>query len=117
MARANSSATLPTCAATTNATSITTVPADLHAIIATNTTASIKYLKLYNKASSPTVGTDIPVLCIALQINNLPTVVNIPEGFYFNSGLAYAITGAAANTDTTALAAGNVVGLNFIYYS
>lgn len=102
-------------AATTNATSAKASAGSLHAIIATNTTASLKYLKLYNKASAPTVGTDTPVLTIPLSPSNVNTHIEFPKTMHFATGIAYALTGAAADADTTALAAGDVVGLNILY--
>lgn len=113
--QANTAALLASCAATTNSTLVSSVPVDVYAIIATNTTASVKFLKLYNRATAPTVGVAFPIMTIALQPNNVPTVINIPGGMYFNVGLAYALTGLAAQSDATALAAGDVVGLNLIY--
>lgn len=102
-------------AATTNATSAKASAGAVHGIMATNTTAALKYLKLYNKASAPTVGTDTPVLTIALQPSNVPTNIQFPKTMHFSTGIAYALTGAAADADTTALAAGDVVGLNILY--
>lgn len=109
------SSRIPSCAATTNATSAKGTAGDLFAFEATNTTAALKFLKLYNKATAPVVGTDIPVMTIPLQPSNVPTVRSIPPGYYFSAGIAYALTGAAADADATALAAGDVVGLNLFY--
>jgi hypothetical protein len=36
-------------------------------------------------------------------------------GLYFSTGIAYGLTGAAADSDTTALTAGDVVGVNIDY--
>jgi hypothetical protein len=58
----NSTKKLTTSAATTNATVVSAIPCDLYGVIAMNTVAAVKYLKLYNKGSAPVVGTDIPVL-------------------------------------------------------
>lgn len=102
-------------AATTNATSVKASAGSVHVVMVTNTTASLKYLKLYNKASAPTVGTDTPVLTIPLQPSNVPTRVEFPNSMNFATGIALALTGAAADSDTTALAAGDVVGLNIVY--
>jgi hypothetical protein len=113
--QSNSGGRLPSSAATTNATSITANPCDVYHITAMNTTASVKYLKLYNKKAAPVVGTDVPVMTIALPPSNALTNVPIDLGLYFNLGLAFALTGAAADADTTALAAGDVVGLNILY--
>lgn len=101
--------------ATTNATSVKASAGSVHVIVATNTTAALKYLKLYNKASAPTVGTDTPVLTIALSPSNAQTRVEFPNTMNFATGIAMALTGAAADSDTTALAAGDVVGVNITY--
>ena len=95
-------------AATTNATSVKTSAANLYACQFSNTGASAAYIKFYNKASAPTVGTDVPV-----------KVICVPAGQYadfdsaipprFTTGLAYAITGAYADNDTTAVALGQVI--------
>lgn len=113
--QSNSSKKLTTSAATTNATLVSAAPVDVYFICATNTTAAIKYLKLYNKASAPTVGTDVPIMTIALAVSNVPTVVPIPGGVYFNIGLGFALTGVDTDADATALAAGDVKGLNILY--
>lgn len=108
-------AQLPSAAASVNSTLVSVTPCDVYSIIATNTTASLKFLKLYNRNTAPTVGVAFPVMTIALQPSNVPTVINIPGGLYFNTGLAYALTGLAAQSDATALVAGDVVGLNILY--
>lgn len=73
-----------------------------------NTGAGAAYLKLYNKASAPTVGTDAPVLTIAVGANATVTVPMPAEGMPFTLGIGLAITGAAADSDTTAVGAGEV---------
>lgn len=112
---ATTTSVVPSSAATTNGALLKNAPCDVYHIVATNTSAAVKYLKLYNKASAPVVGTDIPFMIIALQPSNVPTNIPIPNGCYFNMGLGMAITGAAANADTTAIALGDVVGLNILY--
>jgi hypothetical protein len=111
----NSSKKLTSSAATTNATLVSAVPCDLYGIIAMNTVAAVKYLKIYNKGSAPVVGTDIPILTIPLPPTNALTAIQFETGLYLNVGLSYAITGADGDSDTTAVAAGDVKGLNIIY--
>lgn len=53
-------------AATTNATSVKSSSGNIGSIILTNTSASMKYFKLYNKASAPTVGTDTPIMTVGI---------------------------------------------------
>lgn len=102
-------------AANTNGTLLSSSPCDVYHISATNTTAALKYLKIYNKSSAPVVGTDVPVMTIALQPSNVLTQIPIDLGLYLNKGLAIAITGLAATSDTTAVAIGDVVGLNILF--
>jgi hypothetical protein len=95
-------------AATTNATSIKASAGSVYNMAISNTSASPRYVKLYNKASAPTVGTDVPVLTIvvpagALVQNNFGIV-----GHRFTTGIALAITSGAADNDTGAVAASDV---------
>lgn len=113
--KANATSRIVSAAATTNATNAKASAGDVFSIEATNTTAALKYLKLYNKATAPTVGTDTPFLTIPLQPSNAPTLRTFPNGLYLSAGISYALTGAAADADTTALAAGDVVGVNIAY--
>jgi hypothetical protein len=100
-------------AATTNATLVLTGTSGLHAFYATNTGAAAAYVKLYNKATAPTVGTDVPamILVVPAAAGGVPGVCTLPighNGFRFALGLGLAITGGAADADTTAVAAGQV---------
>lgn len=81
-----------------------------------NTSAATKYLKLYNKATAPTVGTDTPIMTlpIAPSTGLLLAAAFDNFGLWFSTGIGYAITGAAADADATALTAGDVI-LNLIY--
>lgn len=100
-------------AATTNGALILTGSSGLQSFYATNIGATAAYVKLYNKATAPTVGTDVPemVIPIAAAVSGVPGVATLPigfNGFRFALGLGIAITGAAADSDTTAVASGQV---------
>ena len=97
-----------TSAATTNATSSKASAGSLFEITADNFTAAIKWLKLYDKASAPTVGTDVPILTVPIPINSSVSLNFGELGKRFTVGIAFALTGAQAVADTTALAAGDV---------
>jgi hypothetical protein len=97
-------------AASTNATSVKASAARLYEIHLCNVSAAIKYVKFYNKASAPTVGTDVPVATYPIPANGGRIDFDSTNGISFALGLAYAITGAVADTDTTAVAANDVVG-------
>lgn len=100
-------------AASTNATSVKASSGRIHWLSLANLTASAKFLKLYDKASAPTVGTDTPIMTIPVQANQTIELAP-PPGIYFATGIAYALTGAVADSDTTALSANDVV-LNLVY--
>lgn len=80
---------------------------NIFSIIATNASAAVKYVRLYNKASAPTVGTDIALITIVIPATFSKKIV-YDIGFKFGTGIAFAITGGAAATDATAVAAGDV---------
>ena len=96
-------------AATTNATSVKTSAGEVGLIVAFNVATSVRYLKFYNKASAPTVGTDVPVLVLPIPASSNGFVISPSEGIAFSTGIALAITGAVGDTDTTAVAANDVV--------
>ena len=91
-------------AATTNATSVKASAGTVYGISATNSGAAAAYLKLYNKASAPTVGTDVAVKTILIPPGATVSLPISPVGLNFGTGIAYAITGAATTADTTAVA-------------
>lgn len=101
------STTLINSAASTNATLGRGAPATLIAITASNTNAAARFLKVYNKASAPTVGTDTPALVVVLPPTSSINY-DISLGHRFSTGISFAITGAMADSDTTAIAAGEV---------
>jgi hypothetical protein len=96
-----------TSAATTNATNVKATAGHVYELTVDNFTASIKWFKLYNKATAPTVGTDVPVLTIPVPANSYVTLNFGTTGKRFATGIGIAITGAQAVADTTAVAAGD----------
>jgi len=100
-------------AATTNGALILTGTSNVSSFYATNEGATAAYIKLYNKATAPTVGTDVPEMIIPVPaaVAGVPGVANPNIGFHgfrFALGLGIAVTGAAVFSDTTAVAAGQV---------
>jgi len=112
-------ARLLSAAASTNATVVKATPGNLFTIVGVNVNASARYLKIYNKATSPTVGTDTPVATLYLP----PTAVGggqfsfnfMSQPLDFSAGIGFALTTAAADADTGALTAGDVIALNITY--
>jgi hypothetical protein len=100
-------------AASTNGQLVLTGTSGLQALYATNEGAAAAFVKLYNKATAPVVGTDVPAMVIPVPaaVGGVPGVAQIIPGFNgyrFALGLGLAITAGAADTDTAAVAAGQV---------
>lgn len=96
-------------AATTNATLIKSSAGNLYGVWATNTSASTRYLKLYNMTTAPTVGTSTPSITISLPSGFAGDLNVGTHGVSFTTGISLAITGGYADTDTTATVAGEVI--------
>ena len=98
-------------AATTNSTLVKSSAGKLISGRVYNASAAVKFLKVYNKATAPTVGTDTPVLTLPIPAGAALDLWNVfgTYGLYFATGIGYGITGLAANADTTAVAAGDVI--------
>ena len=96
-------------AATTNATSVTAKPTQLSSYQFYNGAAYAVFVKFYDKASAPTVGTDTPKFTVGIPATSQRTYDG-EHAVMFQLGLAYAITKAVADSDTTAVAADDVHG-------
>lgn len=95
-------------AATTNATLIKGSAGTVYSVTVSNAGAAAAFVKLYNLAAAPTVGTSTIALTIPVGASS---VVNIPfgeNGVRFGTGIGLAITNLVAETDTTAVAANQV---------
>lgn len=98
--------------ASTNASSQKATAGNLFEVSVSNPTATPAYVKFYNKASAPTVGTDVPVLTIvapATSATQIPTAINLTFsqiGKRFSTGIAIAITAGPLATDTAVAVAG-----------
>jgi hypothetical protein len=96
-------------AATTNATLVKAGAAKIYGFAFYNTTSAAKYVKIYDKLTVPVVGTDVPVMTIQVPAN-AHVVLDNSFGIGVLLGLGLGITGAAVDTDTTAVAVGDVYG-------
>ena len=74
-----------------------------------NTSQSTLYLKLYNKATAPTVGTDTPALTIPIATGTL-SAVEFMGGIEFSLGIGVGATTGVADANTGAPGANEVVG-------
>jgi hypothetical protein len=102
--------------ASTNATNLKTSLCRLCGGQLVNTGNAVCYVKFYNKNSAPTVGTDVPLAILTLPPNEPVALGSVFDqwGLGFPNGFSYALTGGAADADTTAVAAGQVIG--FLQY-
>lgn len=104
---------IPSSANTTNATAAKASAGKLYSVNGYNSTATVTYLKFYDKATAPTVGTDTPVLTLALPASAVFSYDL--GGLAFATGIGYGLTTVAADNGTTAPAAGAILGLNVVY--
>jgi len=96
-------------AASTNAQVIKASPTALLFINALNTAAAARYLKIYDKASAPTLASDLPILTLLLPATNSQTQLVLTDfGIALANGLAIAIVTNLVDTDATAIAANDV---------
>lgn len=104
-------------AASTNATSVKGSAGQVYTIYAHNINAAVRYLKLYNKATAPTVGTDTPVMTLPIPGNTAGAGFVLDTGgmgIVFGTGIALALTTGLADADTGAVAANEIV-VNILY--
>jgi hypothetical protein len=93
-------------AATTNATSVKGAAGQVYTYHLYNTTSAAKFVRFFDKATAPTVGTDVPI--IRFMVPALGGVVVHTNGQQFSTGIAFDITGALGDADATAVAVGDV---------
>jgi hypothetical protein len=102
-------------AATTNSTNVKATAGTLLSLTAVNTTATLYYLKLYDKATAPTCGTDTPVhtLPVPASATGAGLTVNPFPGLNFANGIGFCLTGALADADATSAATGVAINLGY----
>jgi hypothetical protein len=94
--------------ADTNAVNVKASAGRFYGLSFYNASAAAKYVKLHNTAGTPTAGTGV-IRTFGIAPNASRDVF-LPIGHFFATGIGMSITGAAADADTTALQAGDVVG-------
>lgn len=111
-------ARLPSSAASTNAALARDFPYRLDQVSAYSARATPCYLKLYQMSAAQIVAgtvpdeTMTPMLTLTLSPGN--NAFDYPKGVGFRIGLGYRITANPADSDTTAIGAGDVTGLNLL---
>ncbi len=94
--------------ADTNAVNVKSGAGRFYGLSFYNATNAAKFVKLHNTNGTPTAGAGV-VRTFGIPANGAREVF-LPHGTFFATGIGMTITGAAADNDTTALAAGDVVG-------
>jgi hypothetical protein len=102
-----------------NATNVKASAGTLYGVQAFSLAAYPVFIKLYNKASTPTPGTDTVVKSIMIPANAAPSngaglVLAWPQGIAFGTGLSFSIVKGQGNSDNTSVAAGDC-SLNLDY--
>jgi hypothetical protein len=95
-------------AATTNAVNVKASGGQVYGYEIYNTNAAVRYVKLFNKASAPTLGTDTPVRTIGVPPGGR-AFFHSSTGIQFTNGISLAATTGIADTDATAIGASDLV--------
>jgi hypothetical protein len=94
-------------AASTNLNQVKGYGANLKGALLINTNAAARYVKLYESTDTPTVGTTVPALTI-----QVPASTQVPltwsDGVNFSKTMWVATTTGVADTDSTAVGAGDL---------
>jgi hypothetical protein len=93
--------------ASTNATLIKASAGKIYNFVATNTVNGTRYVKFYDKATTPDPTTDSPDYIIPLNKDQTTSLALGVSPFYFHNGISFAIVTSA--TGDGAVGAGDVV--------
>jgi hypothetical protein len=102
--------------ASTNENVVKASGGNLGSIIAIGLTSDVRFLKLYNKATTPILATDVPKLTIPIPANTQGAgiAISFNDSIDFDLGIGIAITSGSADDNTGAVGAGDVI-VNLIY--
>lgn len=103
-----------TTAATTNAAIVKATAGSLYEITVSNPTATPLFVKFYNKATAPTVGTDVPLFTLPCPATSLTDIQFPPTGKRFTTGIGICATANMIHTDTAVAVAGVQVNASYI---
>jgi len=90
-------------AASTNATSVKGSAGTVNDLTVCNNATSKRYFKLYNKATAPTVGTDVPILTMMIPPGETQHFNCGAYGLRCPLGIAYACTTGITVADSAAV--------------
>ena len=101
-------------AVSTNDTLIRTGKVRLFGAVLTNDAATPLYVKYYDKATIPTVGTDIPLITVCVDTKKTVNLDFGNEGVQFQNGLGMGVTTLIPDADATDTAADDMFASTFI---
>lgn len=111
-----SAARISSAAASTNLTQAKAAAGRLYAIQGYNASATVRYLRFWNKATSPAPATDFGLVIKSLAIPpGVAFAFDWPLGFPFSTGLWFGLLAGSSEADNTAVAAGDILSLNVDY--
>lgn len=84
----------------TNADTVKASAGEVTGYYITNAASAFRYVKLFNKASNPTVGTDVPVVVLGIQPLTAANI-GFENPLEFPTGIALCMVIGIADTDTT----------------
>jgi len=88
---------------------LTGIPLIITELAIFNNTAAVKFIKFYDKATAPTVGTDTPKIRLILPASGMILLSSFAGWGQFTLGLGYGMTGAVGDADVTVLVANDVI--------
>lgn len=95
-------------AASTNSTNVKGSAAQMYGYAISNTNASARYVKFYDKSTAPTIGTDTPKHTIEVPGSSI-VIRAFPEGLHFSNGFGWGTTTGVADSDTGAVGSNDLV--------
>lgn len=105
---------IPSSAASNNATVAKAAGGNLFTVSGFNSSAAVKYLKLYNKATVPAPAADMALLMLVIALPPTTAFALNFGGLVFPAGISYALVTGSADNDNVAVAAGDILGLNVV---
>ena len=99
--------------ASVNSTLVLARPGVISQISLSNHDATHSFIKFYNKATAPVVGTDIPLATMLIPTKD-NFIITLPFGLNFSNGIGFGLTKNPEVSDTAGVSADGIVG--FITY-
>ncbi|QBQ99256.1 hypothetical protein [Paraburkholderia pallida] len=99
--------------ATTNLARVKLMGANLTGALIINTNAAARYVKLYESTDTPVVGTTVPAMTIEVPASS-QLALAWPNGVNFSQTMWMATTDNAADSDATAVGAGDLITQLFV---